>query len=137
MSDGAVGKRYIPRPTGLHRDFYRHTLAGGLHLQSCADCGEQQHPPRYYCRACRSKALSFKAAAGTGTIYSFAVSHFTRDPGWAADVPFGTVVVETDEGPRIVASWLGAPEDIQIGTQVRIVIEPVTEAFGILQAEPV
>ncbi|MCZ6620064.1 MAG: OB-fold domain-containing protein [Gammaproteobacteria bacterium] len=135
MTDGATVRRYVPRTTGLHRDFYLHTLAGGLHLQACEDCGERQHPPRYYCRACRSKALSFKAATGTGTIYSFTVSHFTHDPGWAAAAPFGTVVVETDEGPRIVASWLGANDDIRIGTRVRIVIEPVNEAFGMLQAE--
>lgn len=136
MSDARAERRYIPQPTGLNREFYRCTLAGGLHLQTCDACGQRQHPPRYFCGSCRSKSLTFKPASGKGVIYSFTVSHFTHDPGWVDEAPFATVIVETDEGPRIIASWTGDNDHVEIGVRVHVGIEPVNDVFGILRAEP-
>lgn len=125
---------YVPKPTGPDRDFYLHTLRAGLHLQTCSDCGHRQHPPRYFCGHCHSKRLAFTPAAATGTVYTLTVTHSTRDRGWMERTPYATLVVATDEGPRIVCAWHNSNVPA-IGARVRIGIDPINEEFGLLRAD--
>lgn len=59
-------------------------------------------------------------ASGKGRIYSYAVHHRPALPGF--DSPFIIVLVELEEGPRIVGNLLDArPDDIEIGRSVELV----------------
>ena len=136
MSEASTPRGYVPRTTGNDREFFRATLFGGLHLQTCQDCGHRQHPPRYLCAACHSKALDFQPASGKGRVLTFTVTHATRDRGWTDHVPYGTALVETDEGPRIVTAWRGTREELRPGVRVRVDIDPINEEFGLLWAAP-
>lgn len=113
--------KYVPRPTGLDREFFRLAVdTGRVHVQRCTACGHHQHPPRRFCAGCGSGDLAFVPTANRGTVYSWVVSHFTVDAGWADDVPFATVVVALDEGPRIVGAFTGDPASLAIGQPVGI-----------------
>lgn len=131
------GKKYVPAPEGLHLELHRRAVATGLlHLQKCSDCGAFRHPPRYYCPQCFSPAWDMVASAGTGTVYTFTVTHRSFDPGWAAETPHVTVAVELDEGPRVIAALQGAdPASVRLGQPVRVVVDPRGDDFAFLWAE--
>lgn len=125
--------KYIPRPHGLDREFYHLALATGLlHVQQCRSCGRHQHPPRRFCASCTSTDVAFVPTTNRGTVYSWTVSHFTVDSGWADDVPYATVVVELDEGPRIVGAFSGDPSVLELGMAVSVRPEARTEDFAFL-----
>ena len=128
---------FTPRPEWLALDWHRACLeAGTLAIQRCARCGEWRHPPRRFCAHCSSPEASFEPVRGTGVVRSLAVSHRSMDPGWQAEVPFATLVVELDEGPRVLAATHARPGDVPIGTEVTCTIEPRSEDFALLWAEP-
>jgi uncharacterized OB-fold protein len=128
---------YTPRSEWLILQWHRATVAAGvLCIQRCDNCQLWRHPPRRYCPACQAAASSFEPVAGNGTIISFAVSHRSLDPGWQERVPFVTLVVELDEGPRVLAATDLDPAHASIGTRVALRSEARGEDFALLWADP-
>ena len=128
---------YVPKPEWLVLDWHRACIeAGALTLQRCDACGTWRNPPRRFCAECASPASSFELVAGTGTVRSLAVSHRSLDPGWNAEVPFATLVVELEEGPRVLAATKTAPGDVAIGMPVRCSVERRSEDFALVWAQP-
>ena len=123
--------KMVPDPDGRNADFYRHAATGTLHLQRCVRCARTHHPPRYLCAECGSKDLAFVPADGRGRIFSWTVTHRPVDPGWAAELPYATVVVAMEEGVRVVGALRGAlPDALRLDQPVRAEVEPVTEDFA-------
>lgn len=133
----SAGEKVIPRPDELHADLYRRIVeTGQVHVQHCTACGQYAHPPRYYCSRCFSPALEFAPVSGQGTVYSHTVSHMSAEPAWKQEVPYVTVVVELDEGPRLVGSGrLDDPSSIRIGQRAQIKAERRTDDFAFLTVE--
>jgi uncharacterized protein len=76
---------------------------GKLRYQVCLDCESAQTLARYACHACQSARLAWRDATGRGTVY--AVTVVTRAPSdsFRALVPYTLVLVNLDEGPRLMA----------------------------------
>lgn len=128
---------YTPQPEWLNLEWHRATYrAGQLCLQRCGSCGRWQHPARRFCADCYSAEVSFEPVSGHGVVVSFAISHRSMDPGWASRVPFATLVVEVDEGPRVIAATKLDPVDVRIGLRVRLSAEPASENFALVWAAP-
>ena len=128
---------YVPKPEWLVLDWHHACVeADVLTVQRCDACGLWRHPPRRFCAGCASPESSFGPVAGTGTVRSLAVSHRSLDPGWQAEVPFATLVVELDEGPRVLAATHATPAEVGIGTQVRCSVERRSEDFVLVWAQP-
>ena len=128
---------YVPKPEWLVLDWHHACIAAGvLTVQRCATCATWRHPPRRFCAHCTSAETSFEPVAGTGVVRSLAVSHRSLDPGWQAQVPFATLVVELGEGPRVLAATVVGPEHVPIGTAVGCTIEPRSDDFVLVWAEP-
>lgn len=128
---------YVPKPVGLDAEFFRlASETGRVHLQSCDDCGSVQHPPRFLCGGCASRRLGWIEAAGLGTVYSWAMSHFTIDKAWDDRLPYAVVVVDTTEGVRLVGSFSGDDHDLEIGQAISIRCEPISEGFAHLWFDP-
>ena len=109
----------IPEPDS--QPFWDALNQGELRLQRCVACGTLRHPPRAMCSACHSMDIEWIPVSGAGTVYSFIVSHQAVHPALTDRVPFGTVTIELDEGPRLVSNLIGvAPADIEIGQRVRL-----------------
>jgi uncharacterized OB-fold protein len=121
-------RKYLPQPDGLYLEFFHHAVGGTLHLQRCDQCAAYRHPPRYYCPRCGSPRYSYVPSTGRGSVYSWVTTYFTVDAGWVADVPYTTVVVELDEGPRLVGAWRNA-DPVHLGQPVLVVGEPKGEDF--------
>ncbi|MEW6474272.1 MAG: OB-fold domain-containing protein [Actinomycetota bacterium] len=130
--------KYLPSLEGLNLEFHRRAVeTGRLHLQRCADCGVFCHPPRYYCLACSSPDRELVPSSERGSVHSFTVSHRTFDPGWAEETPYATVVVELDEGPRVIGALRGLdPSALELGRRVRVEVERRGEEFAFLWVEP-
>lgn len=128
---------FVPKPEWLVLDWHHACLAAdALTIQRCSDCGRWRHPPRRFCADCASRASSFEPVSGTGTVISQAVSHRSMDPGWQAQVPYATLVVELAEGPRVLAATHAAPAEVPIGTPVTCAVERRTDDFALLWADP-
>ena len=80
-------------------------------------------------RALRLGALGVDGAgSGRGKVFSWTVTHQTLVPPFADDLPYAVVVVELEEGPRLVtavrgiehaALRLGLPVEVRVATASR------------------
>ena len=75
------------------------------------------------CDACQSFDLEHFVASGRGRVYSWTVVHNMGHPAFAP--PYAVLLVEVEEGPRILAQ-LAAPdgdewERLEVGMPVRMV----------------
>jgi 3-oxo-4,17-pregnadiene-20-carboxyl-CoA hydratase alpha subunit len=97
--------RVIP-PTVEHDDeyFWNGVQQHRLLLQRCASCHTLRHPPVPMCGTCHSLEWDTQEANGHGTIHSWIVSHHPSEPDAEPRV---VVLVELDEGPRVVANLQG------------------------------
>lgn len=131
------GRKYIPATEGLNKEFFEQCAGGSLHLQRCADCKVYRHPPRYYCPSCFSADWVWEPATGAGKVASWVTTYYTVDPGWVNDVPYTNVIVELDEGPRLLGALRGMQvDDLRLGMDVAIVGENKREDFVFFWVEP-
>ena len=127
----------VPTPEGLNADFYEQAADGVLHLQRCAACGTFRHPPRYYCAACGSGEVEWAPSSGRGRLVSWTVTHFPFDRGWADDLPYATVVVELEEGVRLIGALEGLdPGELAPGAPLVASLEPMGETFVFITFRP-
>ena len=66
---------------------------GGIHRASGAACGSDE--------------WEWALATGRGQVYSWTITHRPLDPGFADEVPYAVLVVEMEEGPRLVGNLRG------------------------------
>ena len=111
--------RPFPHPDRDTAPFWEAQNQHELRFQQCTDCGAVRYPVGPLCPECRSFELEWKASSGRGTIYSYTVVRHQTHPSFP--VPYTVLLVEMDEGPRIIAQ-LRAPGDasFDIGTPVRV-----------------
>ncbi|WP_020498710.1 Zn-ribbon domain-containing OB-fold protein [Sciscionella marina] len=126
--------KVIPEPDDLNLELFQAIVSSGhLCIQKCRNCGHYSHPPRMYCPRCFSGDYSYERVSGTGTVYSYTLSQHSAEPAWKDELPFLTVVVELDQGPRVVgAAKIDEPTAVRLGQRVRVVPETRTDDFAYL-----
>jgi uncharacterized OB-fold protein len=130
--DPAFAPRFTPNPDGFSAEFYAHLAAGELRLQRCEACGAWRHPPRVLCARCGGDGWMWMPAAGRGVVYTWTVTHQALVPPFADDVPYAVVVVELEEGPRLVTAVRGVePGALRIGLPVELRIARLSDAIGL------
>ena len=138
MSERAAIPRPLPRMDGMNGDFYRECArARRLVFQRCEACGTLRHPPRILCARCGSERVSWVSSEGRGTVFSWTVTHQAPHPAFASLVPYAVVVVELEEGVRIVASLRGLdPAELELGLAVEVALEEVSEGVLLPYVRP-
>lgn len=97
-----------------------------LVLQRCKECGAWLHPPRPMCPKCQSIEQEWVPSNGKGAIYSWVTLHESPHPAFKS--PYTVVLVEMDEGPRLVSNMIeGEPEALMVGMPVEVVFEDVAD----------
>lgn len=71
--------------------------------QHCSACGRQWLFMRDFCPHCSARDPRFKAAAGTGRVSASTLVHRAPDDTFRAIAPYRLVLVELDEGLRLMA----------------------------------
>jgi uncharacterized OB-fold protein len=111
----------------------RHELV----VQRCAGCGTMRFPARAICSRCLARAAVWVPVSGRGTVFSFAIMHQAVHPGFAADVPYAVVVIELDEGPRLLSNLIDCPTgDVRIGMPVEVTFDDVTPEVTLPKFRP-
>jgi len=133
MSDA----RPIPVVTPEMRPFYAGAQQRELRVQRCRACGALRFPARALCSHCLATDAEWVAVSGRGEVYSFNVMHQVYHPGFAAEVPYAVVLVQLDEGPRLISNLVGLAADaIRIDMPVRVVFEDVTPEITLPKFTP-
>ncbi len=118
----------LPTPTVDSAPFWEGCNAESLLLQRCGECRHLFYFARRLCPACGATELTWESSTGRGTIYSFSEVHVAfQGPDWNSQIPYTVILVDLDEGPRMLSRWL-APEGSSlpaIGDQVRVTFPAV------------
>jgi uncharacterized OB-fold protein len=103
-----------------------------LSLQRCADCKRWLVPPRPMCPGCQSMSSEWVQVSGKGTICSWVT--YAESPHPAFESPHTVVLVELEEGPRLVSNTVGIPdEELKSGLPVKVVYEDVDETLTLFK----
>ena len=90
-----------------------------LRFQRCAQCEHVQFLPGPMCSGCQSFDLEWFTSSGKGTVYSWSGVEQHAHP--AFEPPYTVLLVEMDEGPRVIAQLRGAEEtELEIGMPVHV-----------------
>ena len=88
------------------RFFWSGAADDRLVIQRCAQCGVLRHPPAPMCGRCGSLDWDTVEASGRGRIYTWITS-----PNRPDDDPRIVILVELEEGVRLVSNLVDAPHD--------------------------
>src|SRR5262245_52023320 len=121
--------RPIPEPLEeLNKQYWAHCNEERLCFQCCASCGKWRHIPRPMCAACGSMDWEWKASSGRGKIFSWTVTRAPFHPMFAAFVPYAVLLVELEEGVRMISGLKNCSvEEIQLDMPVEVIFERISE----------
>jgi uncharacterized OB-fold protein len=91
--------------------------AEALVYQDCYVCGAKQYFRRAFCAACGSTDLAEHNASGPGVVYAISVVHRAATAEARALVPYAILLVDSDEGFRLMAQ---GDITLRIGERVTI-----------------
>lgn len=138
MSETPATKKPVPSPHDeLNAQFWEHCARERLCFQRCSGCGTWRHLPRLMCAKCGSPDWEWRESSGRGCIFSWTVTHRTPHPAFAEDVPFAVVIVELEEGVRMVSGVRDLPnEQLALDLPVEVVFERRSDAAALPYFRP-
>jgi uncharacterized OB-fold protein len=115
-------KAVLPQPTAASAPFWDACDRGQLLLPRCRDCRHVFYYPRIMCPKCGGRTLDWLACSGRGRVFSFSqVSVSFYGPDWESQLPYTVVLVDLEEGPRMLSRLTGDHVDrVHIGACVEI-----------------
>jgi uncharacterized OB-fold protein len=109
---------------GLTAEFYGWCAQGELRFQRCASCRTWRHVPRVLCAACGSREWAWEASSGWGRVFTWTLVARAMHPAFQQDTPYAAVVVELEEGVRMVSRVIDCPpEELEIDMPVSVTFE--------------
>ncbi len=124
---GTQHAKPLPLMQGATKEFYEHCKRGELRFQRCTGCGKWRHVPRQMCAACGSWGWEWARSSGHGKVLTWTVVRRPMHPAFANDVPYAPVVVQMEEGVRLVSWLVDCPLDaIEKDMAVQVVFDAVT-----------
>ena len=127
MSGTETQAKPLPVMEGFAKEFYAWCKQRELRFQRCSDCDTWRHVPREMCAVCGSWQWEWAASSGRGTVFTWTVVARALHPAFQNDTPYAAVVIEMDEGVRLVSHILHcSPDQLEIGMPVEVVFEDVT-----------
>ena len=105
MTDGPAEVRHAAPDA---RFFWAGAADDRLLIQRCAQCGVLRHPPAPMCGRCGALEWDTVESSGRGRIYTWITS---RHPNRPDEPPRVVILVELEEGVRLVSNLVDAPHD--------------------------
>lgn len=117
----------LPLMEGHSKQFYDWCRQHELRFQRCTGCGTWRHVPREMCAACGSFEWEWARSNGRGRVFTWTVIARAMHPAFQDRVPYAPVVIEMDEGVRILSEIVDcAPYELAIGMPVEVIFVAVT-----------
>ena len=130
--------KFKPVPTEDSEPYWEGCAKRELRMQKCHGCRHLRFPPSVVCPRCLSERSEWVRLSGRGRVWSWVVFWQAYYPGYAADVPYNTAIVELEEGPRLHTNITGCDnEDIFIGMPVEVHFEALDEEIVLPKFRPV
>src|SRR5262245_29056245 len=127
MPSETTYSRPLPVLQGLTGEFYAWCAKGELRFQCCDSCGSWRHVPREMCAECGSMHWQWKRSSGRGRVFTWTTTAVPLHPAFKGATPYAPVVVEMEEGVRIVTELVDcAPDAIAIDMPVEVAFDAVT-----------
>ena len=132
----AESKGYrLPVPHGggaFATEFYSFCRDHELRFQRCKECGAWRHIPRDMCAKCGSFDWEWARSSGKGKLFSWTTAMQPMLPQFKDVIPYSAVVVELEEGVRMV-TWLTnvAPDELKLDMPLEVVFEDVTSEVSL------
>lgn len=123
-----IAERPLPEITPLTEPFWSALRERKLVVQRCGACGTLRFPPEVGCYECGSMESSWVSMSGRATLWSWTVGHPPLLPFFAERAPWPVVVVQLEEGPRMVTNVVDVPvEQYVIGMPLVAEYEDVAD----------
>jgi uncharacterized OB-fold protein len=127
----------LPIPDSDSEKLWKGLARGELLLQHCLDCAAVHYYQQGICRGCGSERLEHRPASGRGRVYSYSVVYRAPGPAFKDDTPYCVLLVELEEGPRMVSSLVGGdPEKVTIDMPVELVCERINDEITLPRFKP-
>ncbi len=128
-----VGMRTVPVPDRDSAPYWAALADGRFTIQHCTDCGHWTWPARPLCSGCHGGNLQWEDSAGTGTVYSWVVTHQAYAPELVDLVPYTIALVRLDEQDDVlVPGRLVSDGAVHQGLRVRAQPERINDDVGVL-----
>jgi uncharacterized OB-fold protein len=110
-----------PEPTPDSEEFWSACNEGRLLLRQCTTCEHTFHYPRVACPRCAQRQLRWIDASGRGTLYAHTTVYTSfYGSGWENDIPYTVLLVDLDEGPRMLSRLVGDDDGLVAGVAVEV-----------------
>lgn len=127
----------VPRVTPELAPFFAAAKRGELVVQRCTGCALLRFPPREVCSRCWARDAEWTPVSGRGRVYSFYVMHQVYHPAFAGEVPYPVVLIELEEGPRMLSNLVDCPrERIAIDLPVEVTFEDLSPEVALPKFRP-
>jgi uncharacterized OB-fold protein len=127
----------LPDRDELNTPFWQAAHRHELILQHCQQCGSYHYPAGPFCSECLSDKLEWKKVTGRGVVYTWTVFHRVYHPAFTGDVPYAVVVIELEEGPRMISNLVDCKlADVKIGMPVEVIFEDISDEISLPKFRP-
>lgn len=130
MTDGLP----VPAPSAVSAPFWDATRRRELTMQRCQSCSRLVWYPRFVCPHCGGSSLRWETLSGNGVVYAVSVHHRAALPALADKVPYSVVLVDLNEGTRLMSNVFGPPP--AVGDHVAVAWVPLDDGRNLPIFEP-
>ncbi len=128
----------VPDVTAALAPFFAAAREQRLVMPRCTKCGTRRFPPRETCSMCLGRDFDWAESSGRGRIVTYNVMHQVYHPGFAGEVPYAVVLVELEDGGRLVSNVVDCPLGrIGIDLAVEVTFERVSDTVTLPKFRPV
>ncbi len=114
--------------TAVTAPFWDGLTEGEFRVARCSDCNRLSLPPRVICPACHGRTFTWDCLSGKGILY--AESKVQQSPPiYGLLSPTRVVIVDLEEGVRVVTRMLPGKHVIKPGARVELVITRHPDGF--------
>lgn len=106
---------------------------GRFMLQTCADCGTVQYPPRDACGSCLSVELNWTDVSPVGRLIAGTTVRISTNVYFRERTPWRVGTVRLDIGPSVICHVHG---DVAVDDPVRLIIKLDKSGQGVMFALP-
>jgi uncharacterized OB-fold protein len=120
----AGARPLAPRINSFTARFWDGLAAGRLCTTRCTGCARAAFPPRQFCPGCGGQQMEWVDIAGTGVLYACTTVHAAPS---MFPTPYTLLIVDLDEGLRLVTRLLEGTDAPPIGARLRLVVTRYTD----------
>jgi hypothetical protein len=129
---------YLPLIDGESAPFWRAAREGRLLIMHCRACDRPYFYPRRSCPRCWSDETEWRQASGRGTVHTYSVVHQNPAPPFRNWCPYAVVLVDLDEGVRMMANWDRTVDlsELAVGLPVEVAFEAINDELALPRFRP-